>query len=778
LKVFQVLQSQSSFDDSSALDRVDDSDQGVWNAVRISRLMAMARRQMVPIVACCLGGIALGVLYLEMAVPLYTASTNIMIDTRQVRAVQEFSTLSDRPTLDTDEEVESQVEVLRSEQIGTTVVKKLDLTKDPAFIESPKSWMNEIEALISIRLGLAMDVAKHGEDTDVARRLELRALETLNRNLRINRVGRTFVIQVDYTSPDAARAAEIANGIASSYLLEQLNSRVEATHRARNWLQQRTEELRLLAVDAGLAAQTFRANNNLLATKGMLVSEQQLNEMTTELDATRTATAQAQARHLRIKNIIEAHQTESAVVESLANPVINDLRTKYLDASKRKTDLERKLGPEHIAVINLRNTMDELSALLFQELGRVAETYKNDYEIAAGREKAMVENLAQQRRIAVTANDAQVPLHQLEQKAESYRTLYQNYLQRDQEAAQQESFPMADAHVIAAASPPLKPSHPKVPLVLAISLVLGASAGAGVGIFRELMDRVFRTVEEVRGELGAEVLGLLPAMQHAYSSPPSKIRSAVVDPNFVMGNIAPILRYSIDHPFSAYAETLRSAKIAADVALHDHSTKIIGVVSLLPDEGKSTIAKNLASLLALEGTRTLLIDADTRSRGLTRGLGCGTREGTQSELCVPPRLAELIKYEAESGLQILPCIYAENDPRVAAGLTATTLQALLQNVGQSYEYVIIDLPPIGPVVNARGIAPAIGAFIFVVAWGTTSRGAVRLVLAKEHSVRKKLLGIILNKVDMEKLDSYEYFGSDGYYYKQYGKYYNTPGRGC
>jgi polysaccharide biosynthesis transport protein len=599
----------------------------------------------------------------------------------------------------------------------------------------------------------------NGADPDLER--QLTALKTLSGNLRVTHIPHTFVLGVNYTSPNPVRAAEIANAYTNAYILEQLNSSIQATRRARNWLQQRTAELRQLSVEADLAAQKFRADNNLLATKGTRISEQQFNEMKTQLVAEATATAQARARYLRIKNIIDSHQTDSSVTEALGDSVINDLRTKYLDASKRKIDLERKLGPAHVAVVDLTNTMAELNMLLFQELGRIVETYRNEYEVAAAKEKSLTENLTRQQSVAVSANDAEAQLRHLDQKAESYKTLYQTFMQRYEEAAQQETFPVTDAHVMSVATPPLSPTYPRKPLVLVIFLALGVFVGAGAGMLRESMDRVFRTAGQVQEELGVDVLGMLPVFSHASL------------PQHVLDNMVPIpiMRYAIDHPYSAFAETLRSAKVAADLALKDRSPKIIGVVSLLPKEGKSIVAKNFASLLALGGAMTLLIDADTRNPYLTRAIGCERRQGSQSESCAPPPSAELLWTELESSLQVLPCIYAEDDPRVAEGLSSATLHSLLQSSNQSFDYIVIDLPPIGPVVNARGMAPAIDTFILVVAWGETSRGAVRAVLAKERLIRDKLLGVVLNKVDMEKLKLYEHFDSDGYYHRHYENYY-------
>jgi succinoglycan biosynthesis transport protein ExoP len=747
-------------------------EQSVRAADNMTRLIAALRRQAWLVVALCLAGLGIGALYIATATPLYTASANILIDNREVRAVHDISTLSDPTRLDdVSEVVQSQVEVLRSEKVGMAVVKKLNLSEDPAFVDPRESligkiWTSFIGQLGAITapfigtLGTITAPSQPSDDANSGFKRQQMALKTLNENVRIIHVAHTSVVQVNFTSPSPVRAAEIANAYTDAYLAEQLSSRVEATHSARRWLQQRSEELRQLSIDADLAAQKFKADNNLLATKGTLISEQQLNEMTTELVNARTATAQAQARYLRIKNIIDTRQTEAAVSESLDNAVISGLRTKYLDATSRLSGLKRdhSLRPDHIAVINLKNTVEELSTLLFQELGRVAESYRSNYEVAAAQEQALANHLTQQQSDAVRANNAQVQLRQLEQKAEAYKTLQQTFLTRFQESAQQETFPMTDAHVFSEATPPLAPSHPRRSLVLTIALALGTLAGVGIAMLRESRDVVFRTTEQVRDELSVDALGMLPIISHASFAQKRA-------PN----TTAPILRYAIDDPFSAFAETLRSAKVAADLRLHGRSPKIIGLVSLLPGEGKSTVAKNFASLLALQRAKTLLIDADTRNPALTRAMGC---EGRRRKSSAISPLAELVRCESETGLQILPCIYAKDDLRVAEGLSSENLHALLRSSDQSFECVVIVLPPIGPVVSARGMASSIDAFIFVVEWGMTSRGAVRAALAKECLISEKLLGVILNKVNMKKLKSYEHFGSDGYYLKHYENYYN------
>jgi polysaccharide biosynthesis transport protein len=745
------------------LDHTDVIDASVIDAsvqaVNFLRLISALRRRVGLFVVVCLSGIATGALYVLTATPLYTASANIIIENREIRAVRDVSPFSDPAMLDPRESVQTQVEVLRSEKIGLAVINDLNLRPDDPAFPMP-SWGSRIWAsfVAKLRTTLGFPGTSPDPEQDLDRKLEV--LLKLNRNLSISRVGHTFVLQVDYTSPSRSRAAEIANAYTTAYVAEQVNLGIAAARNARSWLQKRTEELRQQSLAADGAVQKFKAEHNLLSTKGQLASEQQFTEMTTQLVNAQAATAQAKARYERIQSIVDKHQTEAAVTESLANPVINELRTKYLDVSRRMSQFEPKLGHDHIAIVTLRNEMAELSSLLFEEFGLVAETYRNEYEAAAGREKALNAEVARDQSIAVAANDAQVQLRQLEQKSEAYKSLYRTFLERYQETGQQQSFTQANVRIISEASQPLRPSYPRTTLVLCISLMLGMLTAAGAVTLREHMDYVFRTTEQVRAELGVDLLGLLPIVSCASSAPPAPDR------------IAPIMRYAIDNPLSVFAEVLRTAKVAADLALGDKSPKIVGIVSLLPKEGKSTVAENFASLLAFQGAATLLIDADTRNPALTRAIGCERRKSSQCESSALPPLAELVRYEPESGLCILPCIYDKDDPRTAEGLTAATFSALLKSSDRSFQYVVIDLPPIGPVISARGMAPAIDAFIFVVEWGVTSRGAVRATLGKEHSMSEKLLGVILNKVDMKKLKTYEHFGSDGYYNRLYEEYYN------
>jgi len=683
-----------------------------------------------------------------------------MINNRQLRAIRDVSTLDNMPQSDIASitaEIESQIEMFRSDNVGLSVVKKLSLESDPYFVNGPEAGLSQMLAhMISL---FSSNPKLSSEEEALVR--QSRILKVLNSNMSVSRVGHSFLIEVKYSSPNAKRSAQIANAYANAFITEDLNAQIEAANRARAWLQQRAEELRKTSLETDSAVQKFKADNNLLDAKGTLISEQELNEMASQLIMAQATTEQAKARYQHLKEIIDKHQTDAVVTESLSDPILSALRTKYIDLAARMKKLQSGVTPlsaSHAVIVSLANELETLSERIFEELGRVAETYRADYEVAAARQNAINDDLKRQRTIAVAANDALVQLRQLEEKADSYKSLYQTFLQRYQETDQQENFPIAGSRIVSPAVQPLKPNYPRKTLVLAVALAAGSFLGIGIGMLRESLDRVFRTVEQIRDVLGVPVLGMLPFLQQESTT----------------GDKSVIMRYAIDNPFSSFAETLRSARIAVDHATERRPLKVIGVTSLLPNEGKSTVSKNFASSLALHGFKTLLIDSDMRNPFLTKVMGYDLEQNSHGNM---QPLGKILKCEPESGLQILPSIYAPGDPRTANGLSLRMLESHLDSIRESgrYDYIVLDLPPVGPVATARDLAPVIDSFIFVVAWGETARYAVKAVLAKEVAIRQKLVGVILNKVPMKRLGSYATFGSEGHYHRLYEDYYSRDG---
>lgn len=743
-------------------------DAGDEDVIDLGRLFSAARRQYRMAVLVTLLGLMAGIAYVATAVPLYTANLNLLIDSSNNRLADQLSALGGM--IEDEASILSQVEIIKSERIAANVVDRLQLADNPVFMASNPTVLDRVKGfgrqLLDFRNWFAEPVAAETADT---RRGQ--AVGRVQGGVDVTRVGRSYVLSISYTSSDPTLAARIVREVASSYLTEQLDSRYEATRRASVWLQERIDELRQKSLETDLAVQRFRTENGLVATGGTLVSDQQLAEMSSQLIVAQTETARAESKFNRIRSIIESKDTTAVVSEALDSGVINQLRTKYLDASKREAEITDRLGPNHVQAVRLRNEMSEYERLIFEELQRIAQSYQSEYKVAIEREEKLRQTVNQASDRSSSLNETMVQLRELEREAESYRNLYQLFLQRYQEAVQQQSFPIAEARVISEPSVPTSPSSPRRTLSLALALALGFAAGVGLGVVRELRERFFRTGDQVRDELKLEFLGFIPAVSRK-KRPVRKGEDPSAEGNArVLRKLDSSTNYVVDHPMSSFAETLRSVKISADLALGNKVPKIIGVVSVRPGEGKSTVSANLAELLAFQGSRTLLVDADLRNPGLTRSIASHATAGILDSVLDGKPLKSLLMGNPDTHLSVLPGVLRRRIPHTSEVLASQGMRRMLKEASEEFEHIVIDLPPLGPVVDARAIAAQVDAFIFVVEWGKTARYAVKAVMRSEPHIASKCLGVILNKADMDKMKLYGQFGSGEYYASDYTPYY-------
>jgi succinoglycan biosynthesis transport protein ExoP len=579
-------------------------------------------------------------------------------------------------------------------------------------------------------------------------------LQNLQRNLEVERLNRSYVLNIRFSWSDPVMAANIAKAIGDAYLADQLNAKYEATKMAGEWAQQRMKELQQEALKSDLAVQKFRADHNLIAASGKLVSEQQLSELNSQLITARADTAAAQVKYQRLRAVIDGGQPEAIVAGTLDSPIVNDLRLKYLEASRLASEIAAKAGSQHSQVKRLRASMEEYRKLIFEELERIANNYNNEYQVAKSREDSLRGIVGDATGVSAEANETLVQLRELEREADSYKDLYQKFLQRYQDSLQQESFPVTEARIISQAAIPQEMTGPKKSLVLALCAVLGLGFGSALGALQEYRDRFFRTGEQVAEQTNWPFLGLVPLVAGGTLS---RRKPRVMRP---ADQIRPITNYAVNNPLSLFAETLRSTKIAVDLTLGRENPKIIGITSALPGEGKSTIAINFARLLASQKARTLLIDADLRNPTLTRSVAPQADAGLAEFVIDNAHLKDLLLFEERTHLAMLPSVMRRDVPLTSELLASHEMAGLLEQAKASFDYVVLDLPPLAPVVDVRAITPYIDGIACVVEWGRTPRATVQSKLNADPSVAKKCLGIILNNADMERMKLYSTDSTD------------------
>ena len=418
--------------------------------------------------------------------------------------------------------------------------------------------------------------------------------------------------------------------------------------------------------------------------------------------------------------------------------------------------------------MNLRNQIRDIRRSIRDELGRIEETSKSEYEIAKKRQDELEKGLATLISQSTQTNQAQVALFSLEAAAQSYRKLYDNFLQRHTETVQQQSFPISDARAVSPAS--VSKIGPRTLQVWIVTIFAGGMLGVGLGAFREIMDRKFRTSEQVRTVLATECLAMVPLVTEDRKRVFSGRRSLAALPS-AAERIAPrsicsapkIMRTVIDLPSSLYADAIRSIKLTVDQNSEAKFTKVIGLTSCLASEGKSTLAAAMAALIAQGGDRVILLDCDLRHPSLSRALAPDASAGFLDVVAGKIDLAAAVWNDQTTNMAFLPVGANAGVPNAAEILASEAAKSLFDILQIKYDYVIVDLPPLVAGVDVRATSGLIDSYVMVIEWGATKIDAVQYALRNAPSVRANIVGAVLNKVDLAAMKRYDSYGANYYY---------------
>jgi succinoglycan biosynthesis transport protein ExoP len=682
-----------------------------------------------------------GAIYISISPFKYTAHADMIIDTKRVSWVQ--SEMSSETRSIDDASVESEIETTKSEKVALAVIRRLRLVDDPEFVGAGSGLMRRI----AVAVGLPKTPSRQFSDEEITRNV----LDTFKSNLRVTRVGRSYIEQISYTSLDKDKAATIANAVAGAYIEDQLQAKFDATRRASEWLEQRIGELRKQASDAFRAVQDYKAQNSIIiSVDGKLASEVELDQLGIALAKARADTSQAKAKFDRISRVLEQRSDKESlkipdpvVTDALSNPVITKLRQQFLDDQNKESEWSSRYGAEHQAARNLRAEMAALQRAIWDEISRIAESYKSELQITKSQEEAIDKRMMDVFQKSGDARQSQVKLRELETAANSYRGIYETFLNRFTQSIQQQSFPSTEARIVTLAASPKGPSSPKIGIIMALAGLGGLGLGLVAAFAREQMSRQVHTRAQLESLLDTTCLAVLPAFSRR--RPLLGRRS-----EHEAGAFRQISEVA---PFSATAEALRYIKVAID--LHPAGAKVIGIVSALPGEGKTTVAASFAAFVAKSGARTLVIDADLRNPSMTKSLGYNGAAGLLNLVADKVDFHDLVITDRKFRFDFLPSSTRIKPSNSSDILNSAEMKQMLRIAAEEYDYVVVDLPPILPVVDVKASAQLFDAFVLVVEWGSTSVDEIVKAATTSSVVSERLLGAVLNKANEKVMRRFE-----------------------
>jgi succinoglycan biosynthesis transport protein ExoP len=727
-------------------------------------LAGMLRRRKWLIMLVTAIGTAAAAFLGTLLTPKYTAQSAVMIDPRQLQVTNIEQVLQGLSV--TAGTVITQVGLLQSPSFVAKVMDDLHLFDDPEFntalLAQPQTTQTNLPtflrplAQVLARLPdswlIATGLASQAEpvlESQAPGLMRQLAIYNFTQNAAYLSDGQSYLISISFTSPDPAKAAVIANRIAELYIQDQVKGKLSATDKASGWLEQRLNELRDAVQKSDQAVAQFKVQNNIVEAGGASLNDQELSDLNRELFAAKTDLADKQAKLRLVRDLRGSPAGLDSIAEVAGSPLFLNLREQADELARSESELRTLYGDRHPRMVQLNDEKAKVNAAIRAEADRVARTLDNDVRVATtrvGTAQAALEGLKDR---SSKDRAADIQLQELERVANSNRTLYEQLLQRFNETRDQQDIVEADARIVTTAAPPAVPSSPGPKIFAAAGFTVSLLLGSLLAIVLERLDGGLRSAGEVETALGLTTLGLVPRVDRLRR----KQRPH---------------QYLREKPLSSYAEAIRGVLTALKLSNPQNPPKVLLVTSSLPEEGKTTFAVSLASLVARSQKRVLLIDLDLRHPSVHRELGWQVSAGLVEYMAGERTLQEVIHHDLETGLHFLPVKAHTTTPTDL--LESEKMRQLLEVCRDNYDLIVLDSAPVASVNDTKIAAGLADRVLFIVRWGKTIESAARDSVRSLREAGIEPAGAVLAQIDLKKHAQYRY-GDIGQYYTRSRRYY-------
>ncbi len=698
-------------------------------------------------------------LVLFQLTPRYTASVMLALETRQNQVVDVQAVMSG---VGTDvAAIKTEIDVMTSRRLVGKTVDALSLTEDPEFNgalnteRSLTSYLNPLSYLPdSWRWAIFGAPAVVSEEERIATE-RAKVIDAVTSKLAVTNPARSYSITISFESENPRKAAQIANSLADLYLTDQLEAKFEATQRANEWLNERIYDLRENVRTSEVAAQQFREDNQLIQTAGAgLVSEQQLSQLNTRLIDARTDLARSEARFSQLSGMTDPEASDFAeLAEVLDSSLIQRLREQQSEVLRNRAELATRYGPRHPRMINVQAELSDIESNIKLEIRKVVAGIQNEVDVARARVAALETSLDQLKTENVAVNRAQVQLRELEREAEANRVLLETFLARFKETTNQQDIQQADARIISRADVPVDASFPNKRMIFMLVVVASVALGVGLAFLLETLDNGYRTLEQIKTDLGLRGVGIIPMLA------PNKMQASSVED------------YLLEKPSSSFAEAHRNVHASLLYSGPRQNTpQVVMATSSVPGEGKSTFSLCYARLMAKSGMKVLLVEADLRRPVVKARLNLiGDQADLVSVLEGSDMGGQQLHKDEPSGLHLL-CGKGHSDPQKL--FSSDKFAGLMSWAREHYDLIVLDTPPIMAVSDALVLSHHVDAVLYVVQWETTPKKSVESGIGQLREAGAPVAGTVITQVNIKRHQSYGY-GDQGYYYGTKSGYYTN-----
>jgi polysaccharide biosynthesis transport protein len=665
--------------------------------------------------------------------PVYEASARIEIngETPDLSNLREL--FLQMPT--TEDYVQTQVRILQSDDLAMQTVRALRLYEDQQFsVRPPGSSAN----------------------APFTSTEELRLIESFHSHLTVGVVHSSRLVEVKFESTSPKVAADAVNTLADLYVENNFRKKYESVMQASDWMAGQMRELKVKMEESHEALVKYERDNQIFALdQGQNVTVTKLADLNRDL-------TEAQADRIAKESqyeLVKTHRLDD-LATVMQNPLLQDLQKQRSQVANSLAEARGTLGPKHPKVVQLERQLQDLDNQMESQMHVAAGRIESDYQAAVNRENLLRKAFEQQKNEANSLNSKLVEYSLLRRDYETNQQLYEGLLQRLKEAGISSGLRSSNINVVDRARPPISPVRPRKSLNLMLSLIVGLALGCALALFNEYLDNSVKVPEDVEQLVNLPVLGIIPAVSSvmSYAARRKPLPRTVV----ATGMTSELA--TVAQPQSVVSEAYRALRTSILLSTSRHAPQLILISSGQPREGKTTTALNLAITLAQRGDRVVLIDTDLRRPRIHRSFQLTNDRGLSTFLtsqAAPEELARPVRQVPN----LFVITSGPTPPNPAELLSSEPLEALFAELRRHFDFIVLDSPPAISVADSMILAAHADGVMLVVHGGVTTRETLKHTTKLMNSVNARILGIVLNNVDVRSVD-YKY-----YYTNYYGDYY-------
>ena len=671
--------------------------------------------------------------------PVYQATAMLQIEQEQAKVVS----IEEVYGIDggNDSYLNTQYEVLKSRSVLEKVVNELGLLKNPEFNSQlrPAPWY---AALLDWRSWFGLQVPVEEEDAD---RLMRDTVNALVEQITIEPVRKTQIVKINARSESPQLAAKIANAVANAYIESYMEAKLSLTLNATDWMQGRMGELSEKLRQASLELQDYREKENLIELEGVLTaSSNELQALTNALVEVRSKLAVSENIYKQIRSGALKSQGNDSLAAVLQHPLIQNLRAEESKVERQVTELSRRYGPKHPAMISARSELESIRENMATQIKTIVAGVEREYEIDRANEQSLSAAVDDLKRRIQDTNRKEFRLQALEREVKVNEDLYNAFFKRIQETTATSDLQTANARIVDQAFTPKIPVKPKKKLIVAIAGLLGLMISCGIAFLLEMLNNTIRTTRDVEDKLNLPVLGVLPRLTDKKVQ--KEVFKAFTNPDL-----------------GAFNEAVRTIRTSLKLSGIDHQQQVLAVTSSVPGEGKSSVAGNLAMALG-QLSKALIIDCDLRRPVVGKNFAIkGGSAGLANLLAGTATIAEAL--HKIDGMDIIPCGHVPPNPQEL--LASERFEQILKVLREQYDYIILDCPPVQSVSDVLMVSRHCDGVVYVVEAGGMQANGVMVAVGRLLQARAPVTGVVLNKINPKAMDVYGYnhgyYDASGYY---------------